>query len=60
MIPIPLLYMFGGKTFITSVEISKMTRHFSKANTLRDVNAKKVVRGTSPSNNGKLTMSISK
>ena len=49
-----LLQKFGRYTFITSIKISQMIRHLSKANKLRDEEA---VRGTWQ---GKLTLSKSK
>ena len=37
MIPIALLEKFGSYTFITGIEISHMTRNFSKPNKLRNI-----------------------
>ena len=60
MIPITLLEKFGSSIFITGIEISHMTRHSSKPNQLRNVNPVEVELGTSPSKNGKYTITKSK
>ena len=38
MIPISLLEKFGSQSFVTSIEVSQMTRYSSKTNMLRNVN----------------------
>ena len=39
MIPISLLEKFGSQRFITSIDVSQMTKYSSKPNNLRNVNS---------------------
>ena len=60
MIPIALFNKFLSKQFIGSVVVSNMARCSYKTNELRDIDSLDVERGTSPSKNGKFTISKSK
>ena len=60
MILIALLKEFRSEEFVTIIEVINLRRCSGKANKLRYIYTIKGCRGTSPSRNGKLTISKSK
>ena len=60
MIPIALLKKFGSQECVTIIEVSNMRRCSGKANKLKYIYTIRGMSGTSPSRNGKLTISKSK
>ena len=61
MIPIALMEKFTSQNFVTCIEVSHMTRHSSKSNTLRNLNTVRGRTGKVPVQKKRnLTMSKSK
>lgn len=54
------MFTIATESFIISIEVSHMTRHFSKSNMLRNNNPVKGIRGTTTSKRAKFTMTKSK